>query len=195
MTTHIVITSALLFVMFVGISGQENRSKTFDETRNWLEKADAHSANSSFVKLFEKGDERIDDLIAALSDSEQKVSINAQRILRYLALPKGLEAIDSMEWCPKTCSSPVLNVLKRPLALTGPGNDPNEIAKKNLRVFEASRFNSGDLTFRMLGHNKRANVALLEVVQGQIFTAGWHAVIQWKDGQRWLISDSNLWVH
>lgn len=194
-TSHTLIVSSLPLMLALGVTGQENRSRTFDETRNWLQKADAHSRNASFVKLFEIGDERIDDLISALGDSEPKVSINAQRILRYLALPKGVEAIVGLKWCPKTCSSPVLNVLERPLGLEGVGNNPNEIVKKNLGVFEASRFNSGDVTFRMLGHNTRANVALFEVVQGKIFTAGWHAVIQWKDGKWWLISDSNLWVH
>lgn len=187
--------AVILLATVVGVPAQEKRSNTFDETRSWLLKADPQSGNSSFRKLFEKGDERIDDLITALSDEEQKVSINSQRILRYLALQKGVDAIESKRWCRQTCSSPVLNVFERPIALTGVSSDPLKIAVANRSAFEASRFNSGDVSFRLLGHNKRSNVALLEVIQGQVFTAGWHSVIQWKDGAWWLISDTNLWVH
>lgn len=174
----------------------QQSSNTYKETRKWLVKADAQSGNNTLKKLFMEGDQRIDDLIQALGDEDATVSINAQRIIRYLADPKGAAVLaDPKNWCKKTCSSPIMNVLAEPKALRGTSSDPIKIAKDNRGVFDGAHFNAGDVSFRLIGHNKRANVALIEVIQGQVFTAGWHSVIQWKDGKWRLISDSNLWVH
>jgi hypothetical protein len=170
-------------------------SSTYSETRKWLLEAETTTGSSSLRKLFEHGDERIDDLIAALNDKESKVSINAYRVIQYLALPKGVEVLSTKNWCKATCSIPIMNILERPLALGSTGKDPLKIAIANRKVFKAANFNSGDVTFSLIGYNKRANVALLEIVEGNIFTSGWHSVIQLKEGKWWLISDSNLWVH
>lgn len=50
------------------------------------------SANGSLKTLFEEGDVRRADLMQALYDPVQKVSLNAQSIIKYLAEPDELAA-------------------------------------------------------------------------------------------------------
>ena len=49
--------------------------------------------DSTLRKLFEIGDERIDDLIAALDDPDKTVALNAQIVLRDLGNKDGVKAI------------------------------------------------------------------------------------------------------
>ena len=72
-------------------------------------------------------------------------------------------------------SMTLLSVLKY---LKGTDSDLAKLALKNKQLFAAARFNDGDVYFKVIAYNKRERAALLEVVQGQIFTAGWHAVIR-----------------
>jgi len=46
--------------------------------------------------LFQKGDARIDDLIKALHDPDQKISLRAQIVIRYLGNQIGMKALE--EW-------------------------------------------------------------------------------------------------
>jgi hypothetical protein len=49
---------------------------------------------STLPTVFRIGDERVDDLIAALDDSDPNVSRRAEKLLRYLGNPKGLIAVE-----------------------------------------------------------------------------------------------------
>jgi hypothetical protein len=188
--------SLVLFSALASPCFSQEATSTFVETRKWLMKAEVSPANDALKKLFMKGDERMDDLIQALGDKKQKVSLNAQRVIRYLADVRGLAGIDNRKnWCREACSSPIMNVLAQPKELVGTEDDPLWIAKKNLKVFQAAEFNSGDVSLKLIGYNKRTRVALFEVIQGQVFTAGWQSALRFKDGRWWLISDSNIWVH
>ena len=171
---------------------------SYDETRALLLKMERRSGNRELQKLFKEADLRMPDLVKALSDSETKISVNAQVIINYLADPEGLRALD--EWYnaqkeqQRTITMPGMTLLSAPKYLQGSDSDLAKLALKNRQLFEAARFNDGDVYFKVIAHNKRQRAALLEVVQGQIFTAGWHAVIR-QDNNRWrLVSDNNVWV-
>jgi hypothetical protein len=89
---------------------------------------------------------------------------------------------------------PKMELLSEPKYLEGSDTDLVKLALQNKHLFEASRFNSGDVWVKVIAYNKRSKAALLEVVQGQILTAGWHAVIR-DENHRWrLVSDNNVWV-
>jgi hypothetical protein len=89
---------------------------------------------------------------------------------------------------------PKMELLSEPKYLEGIDTELAKLALKNKQFFEASKFNSGDVWVKVIAYNKRSKAALLEVVQGQILTAGWHAVIR-EENNRWrLISDNNVWV-
>jgi hypothetical protein len=90
---------------------------------------------------------------------------------------------------------PKIELLAAPKSLEGNDSDLAKLALKNKDLFEAFRFDSGDVWVKVLAYNKRSKAVLLEVIQGNIFTEGWHAVIKQKDNRWRLISDNNVWVH
>jgi len=154
-------------------------------------------ANASLKKLFETGDARMTDLIAALDD-EKHISVNSQVIIKYLADPEGLRLLDNwykqQQKSGKEYSMPKMELLPEPKYLDGTDSDLSKLAMKNKNLFEASRFNSGDVSVRLVAYNKNLHVALLEVIQGQILTAGWHSVIKLENNRWRLVSDNNVWV-
>jgi len=171
---------------------------TYGKTRELLLKMERRAGNRQLKTLFEQADIRMPDLINALSDPEKQISINAQVIIKYLADPAGLRALD--DWYKaqnkmgREFSMPEIALLGDPKYLEGGDSDLAKLALKNKHLFEASRFNSGDVWIKVIAYNKRSKAALLEVVQGQILTAGWHAVIR-QENNRWrLVSDTNVWV-
>jgi hypothetical protein len=153
-------------------------------------------ANKQLAKLFEEADLRMPDLIQALDDSEQRVSINSQVIINYLAEPEGLKALD--EWKKrqtKNYSMPNMKLLSEKKYLDGNESNLVKLVQKNKHLFEAASFNEGDISIKLIGYNEKTKTALFEIVQGQVFTAGWHSVIKLEDNKWRLISDNNIWVH
>lgn len=71
----------------------QNNSKTYRETRSLLKTSNLYFSDRALGKLFQIGDERIDDLIIALDDKDEEVALNAQRIIRYLGNPKATKAL------------------------------------------------------------------------------------------------------
>src|SRR5262245_28156786 len=67
---------------------------TYGKTRELLIKMERRAGNRQLKTLFEQADIRMPDLINALSDPEKQISINAQVIIKYLADPAGLRALD-----------------------------------------------------------------------------------------------------
>lgn len=154
-------------------------------------------ANGALEKLFRTGDVRTADLIEALDD-ETRISVNAQVIIKYLADPNTLHRLDQwyqrQKQLGREYSMPKMELLSEPKYLTGSDSDLSKLAMKNKSLFEAARFNSGDVSVKVVAYNKTLNAALLEVVQGQILTAGWHSVIKLENNRWRLISDNNVWV-
>src|SRR5512132_2094688 len=72
------------------------QSKTYPGTRRLLLKMDYSHLDKNFKKLFEEALPRKADLIHALYDDEQRVWLNAQIVMKSLAEPEMLAAID--EW-------------------------------------------------------------------------------------------------
>jgi hypothetical protein len=190
---------AIVLIGLIPTTGNSQASNTtYSKTRKLLQKMERSPGNQELKKLFEEADLRMAELIAALSDSDKQISVNAQVILNYIADPQGLSMLD--EWYKKQKESgrevwmPKMEFLSEPKYLEGSDTDLAKLALKNKQLFEASRFNSGDVWIKVIGYNKRSKTALLEVVQGQILTVGWHAVIR-EENNRWrLISDNNVWV-
>lgn len=85
---------AMTFLTTTVAAAQQAPSNTYVETRKLLLKMERENSSKAFKKLFAEADVRQSDLIEAMYDPEQKVSLNAQSIIRYLADPQGLSALD-----------------------------------------------------------------------------------------------------
>src|SRR5712691_10728772 len=91
----------LTIVLLLIVSGAtsvsaQTQSRSYPETRKLLLKMERSHADKLLRKLFEEGEARKADLIQALYDRDQKVRINAQSVIKYLADPQALSA--SEEW-------------------------------------------------------------------------------------------------
>lgn len=79
-----------------GVSAQQ-RSRSYRETRAMLRKlVSVQSDIDKLARLFRIGDRRISDLIQALDDADQNVSLRAQTVIRYLGTKEGMRAL--YEW-------------------------------------------------------------------------------------------------
>ncbi|HEY8225460.1 MAG TPA: hypothetical protein VIG25_09300 [Pyrinomonadaceae bacterium] len=186
----------LTIVLLVVVSGQvigsaQTHSKTYPETRRLLLKMERAHDDKILKKLFEEGEARKTDLLQALYDPEQKVSLNAQSIIKYLADPQGLSALE--EWYAfrrkndeNYWISPVA-VLPEVRYLDGKNQD---LAKL---VLEALHPNEKDVWAKLVAFNKGSKTALIEIVYGDIFTEGWHVVIRKENGRWRLLSNYLVW--
>jgi len=71
--------------------GRETNSD--EELRRLLLGLHANDNSPELAALFRIGDERIDELVKALSDSDPKIKLNAQMTIRYLGNEKGIKAL------------------------------------------------------------------------------------------------------
>lgn len=153
-----------------------------------MERSDA---NKAFKKLFEEGDARRPDLIQALYDPEERVSLNAQSIIKYLAHPQGLSAVEEWYQYRRAHSMGYWISPVKPLTeikfLTGHNRDLPKLVLDNLHR------NQKDYWAKLLAHNKRTDTALIEVVQGEVFTEGWHVTIRRENGKWRLLSNDLVW--
>jgi hypothetical protein len=187
----------ILFVFNLAFaSSAQIQSKTYSETRKLLFQMDRTRANKQFKRLFEEAHVRMPDLIQALDDSEQKVNPNSQVIINYLAEPEGLKALD--KWKKRqtrTFAVPNVKFLTEKIYLEGNGSYLIGLVQKNKQLFQGIGSDMEDVSFKLIGYNKKTETAVFEIVQGQVFTEGWHSVIKFED-RRWrLILDNNIWVH
>lgn len=194
-TMRILIFALLIFgLAFIEIT--KGQSKTYSETKQLLLKMDRHSPNKQLKNIFEQADVRMPDLIQALDDSEKAVCINSQIIINYLAEPEGLKAIE--DWKKRQTGEyfmPNMKLLSKNIYLYGNESNLVKLIDNNKYLFEAASFNQGDISIKLIGYNKKTKTALFEIIQGQIFTAGWHSVIKFEDNKWRLVSDNNIWVH
>jgi hypothetical protein len=179
-----------LAVSVASVSAQ-NQSTTYPETRKLLIKMERVHEYKILKKLFEEGEDRKIDLIKALYDSDQKVSLNAQSMLRYLADEQSLAGLDEwIEYRKKNernyWTSPVELVTKVEY-LTGKEKDLVQLLLKNLHP------NEKDFWGNLIAYNKKTKTALIETIQGEIFTEGHHVVIREENGKWRLISNSLVW--
>ncbi len=78
-------------ILFVSCSSNNQSQNTYEETRKLL--SEPNVSNENFIKLFQIGDQRVDDLIAALNDKDKNVRYNTQKIIRSIGNPKATEAM------------------------------------------------------------------------------------------------------
>jgi hypothetical protein len=188
-----VILILIIFSLAFAVAAQ-SQSKSYSETRKLLLKMNRTHANEQLVKLFEEADLRMQDLIQALDDSEQEVSLNSQAIINYLAEPQGLQAID--EWKKRqtgTFAIPNVKLLTEKIYLDGNNSNLVKLVRKNIHLFQIARFDKRDISIELVAYNKKTKTALFEIIQGQTFTEGWHSVIKFESNKWRLVSETNVW--
>ena len=169
----------------------QTQSKPYLETRKLLLKMERAHEDKVLKKLFEQGEARKSDLVQALYDPEQKVSLNAQVVIKYLAEPQMLSALE--EWYEyrerqgKDYWMPKIELLSEVKYLEGEGRDLAKLVLKNLHP------NEKDVWAKVVAFNKDQKTALIEVVFGSVFTEGWHVVVRQENGRWRLLSNSLVW--
>jgi hypothetical protein len=190
-------TTLLLLLALAGstpVAAQE-QTRTYSQTRKLLLKVERSPANKTLKQLFEQADKRRADLIKALYESDQKISLNSQLILKYLAGQQDLAAIE--EWYAyrrkegqEYWIAPI-DLLSERRYLEGSGRDLAKLVIKSLHA------KSKGLSARVVAYSKARKTALIEVifgaVPGNVFTEGWHIVIRQEEGKWRLISKNLVW--
>jgi hypothetical protein len=181
----------LLIASGVVTAFAQTLSKTYPETRKLLLKMERSHADKILGKLFEEGDTRKSDLVQALYDSDQKVSLNAQSVILYLADPQALYALEEWYAYRRKRSqdywiSPV-KLLSEVRYLDSDDRDLSKLVLKNLYP------NSNDVWAKQIAFNKNSRAALIEVVFGEIFTEGWHVVVRQENGKWRVLSQYLVW--
>ena len=171
------------------IAQVRTKSKTYPETRKLLLKMERDLETKYLKKLFEEAEVRKPDLIEALYDPEQRVNLNAQAVIKYLAEPEMLSALEGWYeyrrgrgedyWMPK------MELLSEVRYLEGGGRDLAKLVLKNLHP------NKKGVWAKLIAYNKSKEAALVEVVFGEVFTEGWHVAIR-REGSKWRLLSNNL---
>jgi hypothetical protein len=189
-----IMSLALSLYLGTGVSFARRQDETYTETRELLLNLNRSSGDKALKKLFEEGVERMADLIRALYDPEQKVNLNSQVIIKYLAAPKGLAAVE--EWYThrktqgKNYWSPKIELLADDRVLDGKGEDPAKLA---LMILHPAK--DGDSHAKTIAYNKTLDTVLIEVIYGETFTEGWHVVLKREHGKWRVISNNLVWQH
>jgi hypothetical protein len=182
----------LLLVVASSVAGAaQTPSKTYAETRKLLSKMERAHEYAALRKLFEESEARKSDLIHALSDPEQKVSLNAQTVIKYVADPEALSALEKWfeyrRYQPKEYwMSPVV-IVTGVQYLHGTNRDLVKLILKDLWP----DWNDG--WGKTIAYERKSKTRLVEIVFGEIFTEGWHVVLR-QENRRWrLMSKSLVW--
>ena len=185
-------TMSLALFLYLGmdISFERYQDETYAETRALLLQLERSSGNKALKKLFEEGDERMADLIRALYDPEQKVNLDSQVIIKYLATPKGLAAIEEWYTYRKTqgkgyWSAPI-ELLSEDKVIDDKDGDPAKLVLKNLHPAK-------DSYAKMIAYNKSLGAVLIEVIYGRVFTEGWYVVLKRESGKWRVVSNNLVW--
>jgi hypothetical protein len=171
----------------------QTKSATFAETRQLLLAMERSYSDKAFIKLFEEADIRSADLIQALDDAEERVSLHAQTIILYLADPQGLAALD--KWRARsdkywTAWTGPVRLVEGAKFLTGNDGELAGLVLKNLYP------NEKDFRAKVIAYNKRTNTAVVEVVDGsEVFTSGIHVTIRLENGCWRILSNFGVWEY
>jgi hypothetical protein len=173
----------LLFSYLVGCIGsaeQSSQSKTYAETRELFLKMERAHESKALKKLFEESAVRRLDLIQALYDPEQKVSLNAQTVIKYVGDPEALAGLE--DWFAFRLKlkegywiSPVENITQQRYLQ---GNKRELVAVILQNEFKGRKDGWG----KMIGYEPTSKTALVEIVFGETFTEGWHVALREENG-------------
>jgi hypothetical protein len=172
-------------------AGQTDSSESYRDTRALLLVMERAHEYDALKKLFEESVVRRADLIKGLYDPEQKVSLNAQTILKYTADPAGLAALE--EWFSyrrkqgqEYWMSPV-DSINEVRYLQGRKNALPSLILRN--EFKGRKDGWG----KLIAFESKSKCALVEIVFGQTFTEGWHVAVREENGKWRLLSKSRVW--
>ena len=170
---------------------QPNQTNSYAETRELLLRMKRAHEYEALKKLFEESATRRSDLVKALYDPEQKVSLNAQTILKYVADAEALASL--AEWVAyrrkqteNYWTSPV-DIITEQRFLQG---NRRELVRQILRSEFGDR---KDGWGKLIGYEPKNRIALIEIVFGQTFTEGWHIAVRKENGKWRLLSKSLVW--
>jgi hypothetical protein len=184
----------LLFSLLSGslVSAQDsNQSKSYAQTRELLVTIDRAPGNMALKKLFEESAVRRADLIQALYDPEQKVSVNAQTIINYVGDPEALVGLEDWVAFRRKLKedywmSPVENITQRRYVQ---GNKRNLVSVILRNEFKGQKDGWG----KVIAYEPTSKTALVEIVFGEIFTEGWHVTLRQENGKWRLVTKSLVW--
>lgn len=171
----------------------QGRPPTYAETRKLLLTVDRSPANDALKKLFKEGDARRADLVHALYDPDERVSLNSQTILKYLADREALAAVEEWYasrrklgeryWISPVTLAPEVRYL---------GSASKDLERLVLKKMFSS-YEDTPMSVTVVAYNKRLETALVEIIIGDVFTSGDHVVVR-KEGGKWrLVSRSHVW--
>ena len=94
-----------LTMLLLALSGgvaNAYQSSSYQDTRKLLSEMKDYTIHpQSLAPLFRIGDARISDLVQALDDPDKEVSLNAQRVIRYLGNKAGLKGLTEYYMKPR----------------------------------------------------------------------------------------------
>ncbi|HKP73510.1 MAG TPA: hypothetical protein VJT82_11265, partial [Pyrinomonadaceae bacterium] len=190
-TVKLLLVAGLLaqFVLFplVGLA----QTPTYTSTRELLVEFNMRAGNKVsdevLKQMFEEADARLPDLIHALDDPDLAVNVGSQAMLKYLALPQGLAALEawykSQKEQGRSYRTPVEKLLSGVIYLKGDSSNLEKLTLKNALLLDAGRFGTKELFARLMARNKKHDMALIEVIQGRALKTCWHIVIRREEGK------------
>lgn len=184
----------LCIICFASSALAQSESATYAETRKLLLTLErSNYENRALPKLFSRADSIKADLEKALYDQNQKVSLNAQVIIKYVAEYDLLAAfdrwVDSRKYSPGTYwVAPIISIAEKKY-LEGKGND---LPKLVLKTFHP---NDRGYWAKVIATNRKYQTTLIELVAGEgaFFTTGWHVVVRKEEGRWRILSHSHVW--
>jgi hypothetical protein len=180
----------LALLLIESTSAVAAQSKTYPETRRLLLKMDYSHLDKNFKKLFEEALPRKADLIHALYDDEQRGCLNAQIVMKSLAEPDMLAAIDDWFGYRKRLGE---DYWYRKMELA---SDVKYLdAHRDLAKLVLTNLYPGqkDVSAKVVAYNKQLSTAVIEVVLGETFTDGRHIAIRKENGKWRLLSNNLAW--
>ena len=161
----------------------------YESTRKLLRKLESLAHDSKVLgTFFRSEDAHLENLIKALDDSDQEVSLRAQIVLRYLRDPIGIRAIDS--WVGRqtgeyaTAPIPLRGFTSR--RIVGSGGNLARLVLKNAVFLEGD--DPKRTRARVIAYTAKKDRALVEIT---IDAGGWtnecYHVVLVKDDQGWLM--------
>jgi hypothetical protein len=190
----------IILILFIQLNSIcfAQQTKSYIQTRKLLLRMERGSGSSALKKLFEESDKRMPDLVQALYDEDQIVSLNSQTIIRYLADEKMLADLENWyeyrrkqkldSWVSPVKSLPQVQSLKG-TSFWGIEN----LVLKNVAILKAGEYGAKNLSAQMIAYNRKRKLSLIRIIEGETFTTCWHIVIR-QTGKTWqLLSDTLVW--
>jgi hypothetical protein len=87
---------------------------------------------------------------------------------------------------------PKIELLSEDMVLDGEDGDPAKLVLMYLRPVRDSH---EKMHTKMIAYNRSLDTVLIELIYGEIFTEGWHAVLRRESGKWRVVSNNLVWQH